>query len=126
MSLINVSLTNTTITPPTSQYTNSVYELSIDNKTIYCDLSSANINDNNFNLKLTLKNYENNVQKFYVLFVNNSNNPIVSRLTINNTDVEIFLNNRDDSASSKINYQEFMITYSTSKYSAISTLRKYN
>ena len=126
MSLITLSLTNTTITPPTSEYTNSVYELSINNKTIYCDLSSANINDNDFNLILTLNNYENDIQKFYVLFVNNSNNPIVSRLTINNKNIQIFLNNRDDTSSSKINYQEFMITCKSSTYTAISTLRKYN
>jgi len=126
MSLISLSLTNTTITPPTREYTNSVYELSINNKTIYCDLSSANINDDDFNLILTLNNYENDVQKFHVLFVNNANNPVVSTLTINNKNIQIFLNNRDDIATSKINYQEFMITCKSSTYTAISTLRKYN
>lgn len=124
MSLIEVSLIDYTIEPNINQYING----NIHDKTIYCDLSGTSLTDNSFNLRLTLTGNENNVQKFNVLFRNNSNDPIITKLYITNTDTPILFNNRD---SSGINYtmnnQEFILQYnSNGTYNAISSIRKYH
>lgn len=125
MSLIEVSLTEDyNIIPNIDQYINR----NIHDKTIYCDLSGTSLTDNSFNLRLTLTGNENNVQKFNVLFRNNSNDPIITKLYITNTDTPILFNNRD---SSGINYtmnnQEFILQYnSNGTYNAISSIRKYH
>ena len=123
MSLIEVSLTDYNIIPNINQYINR----NIHDKTIYCDLSGTSLTDNSFNLRLTLTANENNVQKFNVLFRNNSNDPIITKLYITNTDTPILFNNRD---SSGINYtmnnQEFILHNSNGTYNAISSIRKYH
>lgn len=127
MSLIELSLTNYDIIPNTNLYTNGAL-ISIHEKTIYCDLSGTSLTDNSFNLKLTLTNTENNIQKFNVLFRNNINNPMITTLYINNQNTPILINNRDFSdLNYTMNNQEFLLQYKSSigTYNAISTIRKY-
>lgn len=128
MSLINVNLTDNNITPNVNDYKNASLEDVIDNKIIYCDLSSTTITDNSFNLYLYLTNNTNSIQKCNVLFRNNGLNPIINTLTINNIPIiNLFINNRDTSTTSQMTNQEFIITYDdTGIYTSISTIRKYN
>ena len=128
MSLINISLTNNTINPSLDDYKNESLETIVDNKIFYCDLSGTTITDNSFNLELILTNNNNSVQKFNVLFINNSiaNNPIIVNLKINNLVTNIFLNNVESTAiNTTLNNQEFILTYDAPYYTAISTLKRY-
>ena len=128
MSLINIALTNNTIKPFIVDYENDSLEKIIDTKTILCDLSETALTDNSFNLELSLTNNDNSVQKFNVLFINNStiNNPIINNLKINNLTTNILFNNEETNAiNTTLINQEFILTYSTSFYTAISTLKRY-
>lgn len=125
--LINVNLTNNNITPNTAHYTNLAGEKVIDNKLIYCDLSGVTSITGVICLNLTLTNKDNSIQKFNVLFRNNGLNPIINKVKINNSEVNLFINDRDTTTNSQMTNQEFMITYNEEdSYTTISTIRKYN
>lgn len=127
MTLINVNLTNNNITPNTVHYTNLAGEKVIDNKLIYCDLSGVTSITGVICLNLTLTNKDNSIQKFNVLFRNNGLNPIINKVKINNSEVNLFINDRDTTTNSQMTNQEFMITYNEEdSYTTISTIRKYN
>jgi hypothetical protein len=126
MSLINGNLINNDIIHSISKIND------IDNKLIYCDLSGLNLSNDNFTLKLTPQqpdssNSPNSVVKCNVLFRNNGKNPIINTLIINNVPIiNHFINNRDTTTTSQMTNQEFIITFDTSIYTSISTIRKYN
>lgn len=127
MTLIELALTNYTITPSVISYTDGAIR-TINEKTIFCDLSGTSLTNNDFTLVLTLTNSTNNVHKFDVIFRNNLNDPKISTLIINNKNTSIVFNDRDESGLNyKMNVQEFILKYNTSlgNYYAISSIRKY-
>jgi hypothetical protein len=128
MSLINVAIDSSNITPASSDYLADNNHKVIHNKTIYCDISGSGITDNSFNLFLTLTSNENDIQKFNVLFRNNNNSPIITILSIDNISIPILLNNRDiTNPASIMTNQEFILTSTVAgSYTAISTVRRYN
>ena len=91
MSLINLTLTNYTIQPLLSDYTNSFNERVIDSHIIFCDISGSDITDNSFNLNIFPENKENSIQKFNVLFRNNKKGRLIfGQLFKNRTPQKIF------------------------------------
>ena len=127
MSLIALALTDVNIIPNVTDYTNIYGNKTLDDVTLYCDLSGTSINDTSFNISINLTNMDNSIQKFTVLFRNNLNDPVVREIKINNIITPILLNSiaNPSNTNSAMNKQEFVLTYNNSQYTVLSSVSRY-